>query len=174
MRGRRGKRWGPPQWASGRGRFFGRGEMRLALLALIVEQPRHGYDLMQELETRSEGVYRPSAGAIYPTLQQLEDEGLLSSHKEGGKNVYTATDAGAAEAERERATVEAVWERAEEWGSWGPASHPAGMEIARHVEGLVKASFRAVGRRGAEPADVREILERARAEIDALADGDPS
>ncbi len=144
--------------------------MRLALLALIVEQPRHGYDLMGELEERAEGAYRPSAGAIYPTLQQLQDEGLVTSDTAGSRTIYTATKEGKAEVERERATIDAVWERANEWGSWGAAAHPAGLEIARHVEGLVKASFEAVARRGADPDRVREILQDARADIEALAE----
>jgi DNA-binding PadR family transcriptional regulator len=64
---------------SGPGRFFGPGEVRLALLSLVAEAPSHGYELMKKLEERSAGVYRASAGTVYPTLQQLEDEGLIGS-----------------------------------------------------------------------------------------------
>ena len=66
----RGGRWG---------RFFGPGEIRLALLSMLESGSKHGYELMKELETKSGGIYKASAGAIYPALQQLEDEGLVTS-----------------------------------------------------------------------------------------------
>ena len=71
-----------------RGRFCGPGEVRLALLGLLAEGPRHGYELMGQLEERSGGVYRASAGTVYPTLQQLEDEGLATSETVEGRRVY--------------------------------------------------------------------------------------
>jgi DNA-binding PadR family transcriptional regulator len=114
-----------------RGRFFGPGEVRLALLALIVEQPRHGYELMRELEARSAGVYRASAGSVYPTLQQLEDEGLVHSESLEGKRVYRVTDAGRGEADEEEDAIRRIWRRAERWGDWGDAFHPEAMEIER-------------------------------------------
>jgi|TARA_B100001971_G_C18258838_1_gene584728 DNA-binding PadR family transcriptional regulator len=150
----------------GRRRFFEAGEMRLALLALIAEQPRHGYDLMTEIETRSGGAYRPSAGSVYPKMQQLEDEGLITSSKEDGKNVYTSTDDGHAEVDRERETIEQIWRRAEEWRDWGPSFHPASMEISRHVEKFAKSAFSAVTRGGVDPDVVRQIIDRAQGEID--------
>jgi len=69
-----------PQFAGGPrgGRFFGFGEARLAILSLLKEGPKHGYQLIKELEQRSGGLYRASAGTVYPTLQQLEDEKLLA------------------------------------------------------------------------------------------------
>jgi len=68
---RHGGGGGPWGW----GRFFGAGEVRLALLSLLENEPKHGYQLMKDLEDRSGGLYRASAGTIYPTLQLLEDEG---------------------------------------------------------------------------------------------------
>jgi DNA-binding PadR family transcriptional regulator len=79
-----------------RARFFGPGEVRLALLSLMSETPMHGYELMKRLEERSGGVYRASAGTVYPTLQQLEDEGLVTSESREGKRVYSLTEAGRA------------------------------------------------------------------------------
>src|SRR5688572_30705007 len=76
------------------GRFFATGELRLALLALITERAGHGYDLMTRLEARFDGAYEASAGAIYPTLQQLEDEGLVRLEVAGGRKVYHITDVG--------------------------------------------------------------------------------
>src|ERR1700745_2211693 len=76
------------------GRFFESGEVRLAILSLLSSGPKHGYQLMNELEERSGGAYKASAGSIYPTLQQLEDEELIRSDQQSGKRVYSLTEAG--------------------------------------------------------------------------------
>src|SRR5690348_17551298 len=80
-------------WANmafgGRSRFFESGEMRLAILSLLSEGPKHGYQLMKLMEERSGGLYRASAGSVYPTLQQLEDEDLIRSEQQDGKRVYS-------------------------------------------------------------------------------------
>jgi len=131
MRHRHGD-WGSwafdPGWGRG-GRFFGAGEVRIAILSLLSEKPRHGYDLMKELETRSGGSYRVSAGTMYPALQQLEDEGMIVSETKDGKRVYQLTDLGKQELERERATADDIWRRTSDWatggsGSWGARSAP--------------------------------------------------
>jgi DNA-binding PadR family transcriptional regulator len=70
--------------------------VRTALLLLLAEQPRHGYQLMQAITERTSGAWRPSPGAIYPTLSQLEDEGLISTLAQGGRKLATLTDAGQA------------------------------------------------------------------------------
>lgn len=77
-----------------RRRFFRSGELHLVLLALLAERPQHGYDLMSELELRFGGEYTPSPGSIYPALNALETEGLLTSHPEGDRNVFSVTDSG--------------------------------------------------------------------------------
>ncbi|MBV9388701.1 MAG: helix-turn-helix transcriptional regulator [Chroococcidiopsidaceae cyanobacterium CP_BM_ER_R8_30] len=71
-----------------------RGDIKYILLALIAEQPRHGYELIKELEARRAGFYRPSPGSVYPTLQLLEEAGHLTSEQIEGKRVYTITDSG--------------------------------------------------------------------------------
>jgi DNA-binding PadR family transcriptional regulator len=76
--------------------------VREAVLALLTERPMHGYEMIQELEQRTGGVWRPSPGSIYPTLQMLEDEGLIASEESGGRRRFTLTDAGRAEAEQAR------------------------------------------------------------------------
>jgi DNA-binding PadR family transcriptional regulator len=68
------------------------------VLALLAERPMHGYEMITELETRTGGVWRPSPGSIYPTLQLLEDEGLIISEESGGRKRFTLTEAGQAEA----------------------------------------------------------------------------
>src|SRR2546422_8494750 len=85
------------------GRFFGRGDVKFALLELLQERPMHGYEMMKALEEKTGGFYTPSPGSIYPTLQMLEEAGLVSSNEVEGKKVYSITDAGRASlAERER------------------------------------------------------------------------
>ena len=71
-----------------------RGDVQTAILALLVEKPMHGYQILQEMTERSGGVWSPSAGSIYPTLQLLEDQGLLTSEQADGKRVYSLTDTG--------------------------------------------------------------------------------
>lgn len=77
-----------------------RGDIRTAVLAVLGEGRGHGYDIMSRLEAKSGGVWRPSAGSVYPTLQQLEDEGLVTVAENDGKRVFTVTEAGRAEAAR--------------------------------------------------------------------------
>jgi DNA-binding PadR family transcriptional regulator len=92
----------------GGGRRMRRGDIRTFLLVGLLEGPAHGYELMSRLETRSGGVWRPSPGSVYPTLQLLEEQGLIEGREEGGKRVFELTDAGrvAAEAGRGQQPVE--------------------------------------------------------------------
>jgi DNA-binding PadR family transcriptional regulator len=101
--GRRGGPWGGggPWGAWGRGGPRARrGDVRAAVLTLLAEQPMHGYQLIQELEQRSGGAWRPSPGSIYPTLQLLEDEGLVAAEQVSGKKVFSLTAEGRQELER--------------------------------------------------------------------------
>ena len=88
---RRGRRGGP-------GRRARRGDVRAAALALLSERPMHGYEMIQELEERTDGVWRPSPGAVYPALALLEDQGLVVADAEAGKRLFSLTDAGSEEA----------------------------------------------------------------------------
>jgi DNA-binding PadR family transcriptional regulator len=84
------------------GRRGGRGtrmNVRPALLALLLERPMHGYEMIQELDSRTNGIWRPSPGSVYPTLQMLEDEGLIEVTAEGGRKSYRLTEDGRPEAE---------------------------------------------------------------------------
>ena len=105
MRG--GRRHGP-----GRHRVR-RGDVRSAILALLDDKPMHGYEMIQELEERTGGRWTPSAGSIYPTLQLLEDEGLVTPEEVEGRKVYSLTDAGR-EAAPERTEGGRPWERGDE------------------------------------------------------------
>ncbi len=101
---------GPHQHGRGRGRGGRRPNVRQAVLALLRERPMHGYEMIQELERRTDGVWRPSPGSVYPTLQLLEDEGLIVSETGEGRKRFTLTESGRAEA----ADVQAPWEQVDD------------------------------------------------------------
>ncbi len=126
--GRRGGRGGP----RGRAR---RGDVRASILALLKDRPMHGYEMIQEIAERSGGAWRPSPGSVYPTLQLLEDEGLIESASEGGKKLFTLTEEGRAEAD---GGPDAPWEEAGRGVDW-ESLH----EIRQAGTGLVEA-FRQV------------------------------
>ena len=163
---------GFPWGRSGRwGRFFGPGEIRLALLSMLENGSKHGYELMKELETKSGGIYKASAGAIYPALQQLEDEGMVTSDATAGKRTYSLTEAGKAELQREAETVKRIWQRAEQAGDWAPWMGMEGAEVMRPAADLMKTALKAATRGthdAARIAKIREILERTKREIESL------
>src|SRR5512141_2299277 len=83
-----------PRWGGGGRRRRMRGDVRAAVLALLAEEPRHGYAIMSELTERSGGLWRPSPGSVYPALQQLQDEGLVSVEESEGRRVFSLTGSG--------------------------------------------------------------------------------
>jgi len=119
MRGHEG--FGGPH---GRGHFGGpggrtrrrmrRGDVRAAILLLVEEQPRNGYQVMQEIEERSEGAWRPSPGSVYPALQLLADEGLVRSESGEGGNIFELTEAGRSHIEEHRDKLGSPWQAAGE------------------------------------------------------------
>ncbi len=108
--------WGPgPQWGGfpgGRGtaRRARRGDVRAAILAVLAEQPANGYQIIQEIDERSRGGWKPSPGSIYPTLSQLEDEGLVRAADDAGRRVFELTDAGHEYVASHQDDVSAPWE----------------------------------------------------------------
>lgn len=100
--------WGP---GFGRGPRVRRGDVRAAILALLAEEPMHGYQIITELGERSGGVWQPSPGSVYPTLSALEDQGLVTAHKSDGKRIFELTPEGRTESEA-AADGPAPWEDA--------------------------------------------------------------
>ncbi|MEU3227961.1 PadR family transcriptional regulator [Streptomyces sp. NPDC006976] len=128
----------------GRGRAR-RGDVRASILALLKDRAMHGYEMIQEIGERSGGAWRPSPGSVYPTLQLLEDEGLITSASEGGKKLFTLTDAGRTEAET---GPEAPWEEAGRGVDW------EGMNEVRQAGFGLMEAFGQVWKTGS--ADQRE------------------
>lgn len=87
---------------------FSHGDLRLYLLALLNEGPRHGYDIMQALSDRTGGTYTPSAGTVYPRLAKLEEEGLVTKSVDGRKTIYEITEAGRAEVASRAGDLESI------------------------------------------------------------------
>jgi DNA-binding PadR family transcriptional regulator len=117
-RGPRGGPWGfpgfgpfggPPPWVARRPKAR-RGDVRAALLSLLAEEPRNGYQLIQEIEERSEGEWRPSPGAVYPALQQLTDEGLIEAEEQDGRRTFRLSAAGREYVAAHADEVTAPWE----------------------------------------------------------------
>ena len=168
MGGRRGRRgWGyDPRggFPMGPGPFHGgrpkvsRGDVRTAILRLLAEAPMHGYQIMQEISERSDGIWQPSPGSVYPTLQQLEDEGLVQADERQGKKTYTLTSEGKAKVESD--------DEAPPWERFGSEAHD-GLHALREIGFQVGAAVMQVARAGSEGqvAKTREILEDARQNI---------
>ena len=158
-------------WAKGprgRGRKARRGDIRTAALLLLAEEPRNGYQIMQEIEERSDGVWRPSPGSVYPALQQLEDEGLIRSEELDGRKAFALTDAGRALVEERGSDKPAPWEQMS-----GHVSEEA-FELGRLMREVASA-FVQVMRTGSEAqmGRAREVLAGTRRDLyQILADGD--
>lgn len=138
------------------GRLLEHGDLRYVVLALIAEQPRHGYELIKELEDRTGGAYRPSAGVIYPTLSLLEDEGLVrQAGGEVGRKLYEPTDDGRRVLEEGRAHVDAIFARMAEVAESSESSRP---RIARAMTNLGMALQTRLARRPITPEEIDRIV----------------
>lgn len=151
---------GHPHGFGGHGGRARRGDIRVAVLRLLAESPMHGYQIIQELSTRSEGAWTPSAGSVYPTLQQLADEGLVVSEEAGGKKVFSLTEAGAA----------TVAECADQPAPWEEAAGDTGLVGLRDATGkLMQAVFQiGKGCSAEQVATATEILTDARKKLYAI------
>jgi DNA-binding PadR family transcriptional regulator len=161
-RGRRGRK---------RRQFFESGDMKYVILKLLAARPMHGYEVMKELEEQTRGCYKPSPGSVYPTLQWLEDEGLVKSDERDGKKVYEITEAGVAFLEENKSTVEDIFDRVEEL-----LDHLVGEpmpEINRLVGKLVARVYRLswkLRREDERRKQITDVLESAINEIESLSD----
>ena len=155
----------------GSARLFEPGEIRLAILSLLGEGPRHGYDLMKTMAARWGSARRISAGSVYPTLQQLEDEELITSEREGGRRVYKIAAAGRAELKENAETVENMWKRAAGYEDWARWISPEMVLMWTPLGAVMKSTMRAVKKSRGEQSilvKIHGILDRAKKELDQL------
>jgi DNA-binding PadR family transcriptional regulator len=143
--------------------------MKYVILKLLQDKPRHGYEVMKDLEERMQGCYSPSPGTVYPTLQWLEDEGLVGAKDVAGKKVYEITEAGRTFLREHRDVVDEIFDRVEQ--TIERVVGGAMADVNRAVGRLVKAVYRAGWKAQDDDARKRvaEILGRAAEEIEALA-----
>jgi len=123
-----------------RRQWFGSGDMKYVILKLLRDKPRHGYEVMKELEERMHGCYSPSPGTVYPTLQWLEDEGLVKVQEVDGKKVYEITDQGRAFLEEHRDVVDEIFDRVRD--AVDDAMGGAMQDVNRAVGRLVRTAYR--------------------------------
>ena len=107
------------------GRMLAQGDLRLIALALIAEQPRHGYEIIKVLEDKTQGWYAPSPGIVYPTLTFLEEAGYVTAQADGAKRLYTITTEGRAHLESNRPFVDTVLERLDAVGASAAPRQPS-------------------------------------------------
>jgi DNA-binding PadR family transcriptional regulator len=156
--GPKGGWWpGPP---GGPGPKASRGDVRAAILALLREGPRNGYQIMSEIEERSGGAWRPSPGAVYPALSQLADEGLIAPEDSGSKRMFALTDAGRTYVAENPEMARGAWESTAQQEAWEVPGLFA--EAARLGSGIMQLA------RAGSPDQIRaaeRLLERTRREL---------
>jgi len=167
--------WGPggPRgrgWKARAGRVFEQGDLKYVILRLLAEKPRHGYEIIKELEERFGGAYAPSPGTVYPTLTMLEDLGYARAMpEEGGRKIYEITDEGRKHLEEHSATVDDIFERIAKFVE-GFFDAPM-ADLKRAFGNLGRATFYVASRAPNDReriARISEILKRAASEIEAL------
>jgi DNA-binding PadR family transcriptional regulator len=164
--------WGPGGWGreGRRRRMFDSGELRLVLLKLIADQPRHGYDLIRAIEEMTHGSYAPSPGVVYPTLTMLQDMGLVEESGSGGaRKVFAATADGQAHLAERAEEVERLMARLSDMGAG--RRRAGGGPVGRAVGNLLSALWNRVGREAADEQrihDIAAILDEAARKIERL------
>jgi DNA-binding PadR family transcriptional regulator len=148
---------GPPGPASPKA---SRGDVRAAILALLQDGPRNGYQIMSEIEERSEGAWRPSPGAVYPALSQLADEGLVMAEESGGKRVFSLTDAGRQYVADNPDMARGAWESSAQQEAWQlPGLFAAAARLGSGIVQLAHAGT------PEQVTAAERLLERTRREL---------
>jgi DNA-binding PadR family transcriptional regulator len=141
-----------------------RGDVRAAVLALLDDRPMHGYEMIQEIEERSGGYWRPSAGSIYPTLQLLEDEGMIAGEESDGKRRFALTDDGRAAAAKRAGEHDSL-----PWEQVRAGAPPEAVRLGHSLKQLAEAAgqaFRAADE--GQQTRIRELLDETRRGIYAI------
>jgi DNA-binding PadR family transcriptional regulator len=152
-----------------RERLFERGDLKYVILELVAEKPRHGYEVIRALEERFGGLYAPSPGAVYPTLQMLEDMGWVTVSEGDGKKVYQITDEGRRFLGEREGVVRGIHKRMRSW--WNPSVRDDLRRLLGDLHEMAQAISRADRREWAKPEKLRrvsEVVHRARTEIEEI------
>lgn len=171
--------WGPPggprQWHGRAARFFEQGDLKYVILRLLEEKPRHGYEIIKELESKFGGSYAPSPGTVYPTLTMLEDLGYARVVPEdGGKKIYEITDEGRKYLAENVSTVDDIFDRIARFVE-GFTDAPM-MELNQAFQQLARATYKTATTHIRERETIerlRDIIRRAVAEIDSVTTKSP-
>lgn len=151
------------------GRFFAHGDLRLVILNLIADKPRHGYELIKEIEDSVGGAYSPSPGVIYPTLTLLEELAYVEAAADGAKKLYTITDEGRAFLAANRATVDALLSRmAEAAGTQGRGRAPGIIRAMENLKTALKLRVASGGLTDEQLDRIAQVIDEAAAKVEKL------
>ncbi len=164
-------------WGGLRERMFEKGDLKYVILELLAEKQRHGYEIIRDLEDRFGGFYSPSPGAVYPTLQMLEDLGYVTSLQQDGKRTYQITDEGRAFLTERKDTVDDIRERMRtRFGPWIDEEEVRVFademrEFGKDMRDFAKMFAKSQSHAWRDPATrekIRDVLKRTRQEIDDI------
>jgi DNA-binding PadR family transcriptional regulator len=150
-------------------RLFERGDLKYVILDLLRSREAHGYEIIRDLEEQFGGFYAPSPGAVYPTLDLLQDMGCVASTRQDGKRTFSLTEQGAQFLDEQRPRLEAIHERMREW--CGPEARAELEAMKREIGRLTHLFEHRSGRQWSDPEALhrmRDIVSDARHEIEAL------
>jgi DNA-binding PadR family transcriptional regulator len=148
-------------------RIFEKGDLKYIVLDLVKDKPSHGYEIMRGLEESFHGLYTPSAGSVYPTLQMLEDMGYVGFLERDGKKVYTITKEGKKFLDERKEVVDRIKAQMKDW--WGPHNNEDFHGVMQELGGLWQIIGNRTNRPGSEKwARIRNVITRARREIEDI------
>ena len=148
-----------------KGQWFERGDMKYLILDLLSEKPRHGYDIIKQLEARFCGFYSPSPGSVYPTLQMLEDQGFVKSKEQDGKRIYEITEEGRQEVKKQKERVGSFRDRSERWKNFRMDDLNDLFEDLADLKKFVRMKMHAHGLTDEKMKRIRKIISHAKEEI---------
>jgi len=151
-------------------RIFHKGDFKYLILDLLKDKPKHGYEIIRELEDRFQGFYSPSPGAVYPTLQWLEEMGYVTSAQQDGKRIYTITEEGKKFlVEKGKETEEVKSQMRNWWGCWSSEARDEMRDVMHSVGELGRMIGHQARKAGAERIpQVKEVLANAFKEIEKI------
>ncbi len=148
-----------------KGQWFERGDMKYLILDLLSEKPRHGYEIIKQLEARFCGFYSPSPGSVYPTLQMLEDQGFVKSKEQDGKRTYEITEEGRQEVKKQKERVGSFRDRSERWKNFRMDDLNDLFEDLADLKKFVRMKMHAHGLTDEKMKRIRKIISHAKEEI---------